>query len=178
MPEGRAIVLSVEGNFHGRTLRVISMSTDHSHGGFGPTFHDKGKIRTIRYGAIEDLECALDLHGECDVVFLVEPVLRESPLSTLPAHLSDDLVSIVSSRTKYNVLLICNEIQTGLGRTDKVLCCKHDQIRPNIVLLGKALSAGVYLVSVVVADRNVMYCICPGEHVVLMVATPSDVLWP
>ncbi|KIM50815.1 hypothetical protein SCLCIDRAFT_33960 [Scleroderma citrinum Foug A] len=77
------------------------MSTDHSHGGFGPTFHDKGKIQTIHYGAIEDLERTLNLHGERDAAFLVKPVLRESPLSTLPAHLSDDLVSIVVPPSGY-----------------------------------------------------------------------------
>ncbi|KIM57552.1 hypothetical protein SCLCIDRAFT_1132814 [Scleroderma citrinum Foug A] len=152
--EGRAVVLSVEGNFHGRTLGAISMSTDpNSRGGFGPAFHDDGDTRTIPYGVIEDLERALDLHGKHVAAFLVEPIQGEAG-SVVPP--SGYLASVRELCTKHNVLLICDEIQTGLGWTGKMLCCEHDQIRRDMVLLGKALSGGVYPVSAVLADREVI----------------------
>ncbi|KIM57837.1 hypothetical protein SCLCIDRAFT_28567 [Scleroderma citrinum Foug A] len=136
------------------------MSTDpDSRGGFGPyledvgpTFHDNGEIRTIRYGVtIEDLERALELHGEHVAAFLVEPIQSEAGIVVPP---SGYLSGVRELCTKHNVLLICDEIQTGLGRTGKMLCCEHDQIRHDIVLLGKALSGGVSLVSAVFADRE------------------------
>ncbi|KAL4077515.1 ornithine-oxo-acid aminotransferase [Scleroderma citrinum] len=169
VPEDKAIVLSVEGNFHGRTIGVISMSTDpDSRGGFGPylegvgpTFRDNGSIRTIRYGVIEDLERALELHGEYVAAFLVEPIQGEAGIVVPP---SGYLARVRELCTKHNVLLICDEIQTGLCRTGKMLCCEHDQIRPDVILLGKALSGGVYPVSAVLADREIMHCIRPGEH--------------
>ncbi|KAH7882065.1 pyridoxal phosphate-dependent transferase [Phlebopus sp. FC_14] len=169
VPEGKAIVLSVQGNFHGRTLGVISMSTDpESRGGFGPylegvgpTFEDKGTAHMIRYGEISDLERALDLHGKYVAAFLVEPIQGEAGIVVPPVGY---LAKVRELCTKHNVLLICDEIQTGLCRTGKMLCCEHDNIRPDIVLLGKALSGGVYPVSAVLADREVMDCIRPGEH--------------
>ncbi|KAI6102998.1 pyridoxal phosphate-dependent transferase [Pisolithus sp. B1] len=169
VPEGKAMVLSVEGNFHGRTIGVISMSTDpESRGGFGPylegvgpTFRDNGNLRTIRFGVIEDLERALELYGEHVAGFLVEPIQGEAGIVVPPAGY---LTEVRKLCTKHNVLLICDEIQTGLCRTGKMLCCEHDNVRPDIVLLGKALSGGVYPVSAVLADKEVMYCIHPGEH--------------
>ncbi|KAH9922221.1 ornithine-oxo-acid aminotransferase [Fomitopsis serialis] len=167
--DGKAIVLSAEGNFHGRTIGVISMSTDpESRSGFGPylqavgpTYEDDGEIRTIRYGKISDLERALELHGSDVAAFLVEPIQGEAGIVVPPAGY---LAKVRELCTKHNVLLICDEIQTGLGRTGKMLCHEHDKIRPDIVLLGKALSGGVYPVSAVLADREIMLCIQPGEH--------------
>ncbi|KIM57847.1 hypothetical protein SCLCIDRAFT_28573 [Scleroderma citrinum Foug A] len=169
VPEGKAVVMSFEGNFHGRTLGVISMSTDpDSRGGFGPyldgvgsTVHDNGETQTIRYGVIEDLERALDLNGKHVAAFLVKPIQGEAGIVVPP---SGYLARVRELCTKHNVLLSCDEIQTGLCRTGKMLCCEHDQIRPDIVLLGKALSGGVYPVSAVLVDRDIMYCIRPGEH--------------
>lgn len=169
VPEGKAIVLSVEGNFHGRTLGVISMSTDpESRGGFGPylegvgpTYKDDDEIRVIRYGEISDLERALELHGKHVAAFLVEPIQGEAGIVVPPKGY---FAKVRELCTKHNVLLICDEIQTGLCRTGKMLCCEHEGIRPDMVLLGKALSGGVYPVSAVLADREVMYCIQPGEH--------------
>ncbi|EGN94643.1 hypothetical protein SERLA73DRAFT_187678 [Serpula lacrymans var. lacrymans S7.3] len=169
VPEGKAIVLSVEGNFHGRTLAVISMSTDpDSRGGFGPylegvgpTYEDSGKLRTIRFGEISDLERALELYGKHVAAFLVEPIQGEAGIVVPPEGY---LTQVRNLCTKHNVLLICDEIQTGLCRTGKMLCCQHDNIRPDVILLGKALSGGVYPVSAVLADREVMHCIRPGEH--------------
>ncbi|KAA1474115.1 ornithine-oxo-acid aminotransferase [Dentipellis sp. KUC8613] len=169
VPEGQAIVFSAAGNFHGRTLGVISMSTDpESRGGFGPylqgvgpTFRDGDAVRTIRYGVIEDLERAFELHGKNTAAFLVEPIQGEAGIVVPPEGY---LSKVRELCIKHNVLLICDEIQTGLGRTGKLLCYQHDNIRPDIVLLGKALSGGVYPVSAVLADKDIMLCIKPGEH--------------
>ncbi|KAJ7868567.1 ornithine aminotransferase [Mycena olivaceomarginata] len=172
VPEGEAIVLSVADNFHGRTLGVISMSTDPSARvgfgpylpGVGPTFVDpaaEGGSRVIRFGEISDLERALELHGPRVAAFLVEPVQGEAGIIVPPPTY---LPAVAALCKKHNVLLICDEIQTGLGRTGKMLAIDHAGIRPDIVLLGKALSGGVYPVSAVLADKNVMLCIQPGEH--------------
>ncbi|KAF8064339.1 ornithine-oxo-acid aminotransferase [Lyophyllum atratum] len=169
VPEGKAIVLSVEGNFHGRTLGIISMSTDpESRTGFGPylegvgpTFVDNGETRTIRFGSVEDLERALELYGENVAAFLVEPIQGEAGI-VVPED--GYLTKVHALCKKHNVLLICDEIQTGLCRTGKMLASQYDDIRPDMVLLGKALSGGVYPVSAVLADKDIMLCIRPGEH--------------
>ncbi|KAF8196260.1 ornithine aminotransferase [Mycena galopus ATCC 62051] len=172
VPEGEAIILSVADNFHGRTLGVVSMSTDPSartdFGPFlpnvGPTFVDaeaEGGKRMIRFGEIADLERALALHGPRVAAFLVEPVQGEAGIIVPPAGY---LAAVHALCKQHNVLLICDEIQTGLGRTGRLLACHHANVRPDIVLLGKALSGGVYPVSAVLADKEVMLCIQPGEH--------------
>ncbi|KJA25009.1 hypothetical protein HYPSUDRAFT_76297 [Hypholoma sublateritium FD-334 SS-4] len=168
--EGKAIVLSVEGNFHGRTLGIISMSTDpESRGGFGPYLEgvgpvyadEEGEPQVIRYGVLEDVEHALRVHGQNVAAFLVEPIQGEAGIVVPPEGYLQGVADLCK---KYNVLLICDEIQTGLCRTGKMLACEYDGIRPDIVLLGKALSGGVYPVSAVLADKDVMLCIQPGEH--------------
>ncbi|PIL25860.1 hypothetical protein GSI_11613 [Ganoderma sinense ZZ0214-1] len=167
--DGQAIVFSAAGNFHGRTLGVISMSTDpESRGGFGPylravgpEYDDNGARKMIRYGEISDLERALELHGKNTAAFLVEPIQGEAGIVVPPEGY---LARVQELCKKHNVLFICDEIQTGLCRTGKMLCCEHDNVRPDVVLLGKALSGGVYPVSAVLADRDVMLCIQPGEH--------------
>ncbi|KAJ7042983.1 ornithine-oxo-acid aminotransferase [Mycena alexandri] len=169
VPEGQAIILSVEGNFHGRTLGVISMSTDpDSRTGFGPylqgvgpTFLDGNEVRTIRFNNLPDVERALELHGKNVAAFLIEPIQGEAGI-VVPD--SGYLTQVHALCKKHNVLLICDEIQTGLCRTGKMLACEHDGVRPDVVLLGKALSGGVYPVSAVLADRDIMLCIQPGEH--------------
>ncbi|KAF8147668.1 ornithine aminotransferase [Crassisporium funariophilum] len=168
--EGKAVVLSVEGNFHGRTLGIISMSTDpEARVGFGPYLEgvgpvyvdEEGETRVIRYGVLEDLERALNIHGENVAAFLVEPIQGEAGIVVPPEGY---LKGVEQLCKKHNVLLICDEIQTGLCRTGKMLACEWDNIRPDVVLLGKALSGGVYPVSAVLADKDVMLCIRPGEH--------------
>ncbi|KAK0457022.1 ornithine-oxo-acid aminotransferase [Desarmillaria tabescens] len=169
VPEGKAMILSVEGNFHGRTLGVISMSTDpDSRTGFGPylegvgpTYLDGSQLSTIRYGVVEDVERALELHGRNVAAFLVEPIQGEAGI-VVPEE--GYLSRVHALCKKHNVLLICDEIQTGLCRTGKMLACEYDNVRPDMVLLGKALSGGVYPVSAVLADRDIMLCIKPGEH--------------
>jgi len=103
----------------------------------------------------------LELHGTNVAAFLIEPIQGEAGIVVPPEGY---LTQVRKLCTKHNVLLICDEIQTGLCRTGKMLCCEHDNIRPDVVLLGKALSGGVYPVSAVLADRDVMLCIQPGEH--------------
>ncbi|KAG9308710.1 pyridoxal phosphate-dependent transferase [Chiua virens] len=167
---GKAVILSAAGNFHGRTLGVISMSTDpESRDGFGPyltgvgpTYKDQeGVVHTIRYGQIEDFKRALDHFGKNVAAFLLEPIQGEAGIVVPPQGYLREVRTLCTER---NVLLICDEIQTGLARTGKMLCCEHEGIRPDMVLLGKALSGGVYPVSAVLADRAVMDCIGPGQH--------------
>jgi len=168
--EGKAIVLSCMDNFHGRTLGVISMSTDpearREFGpyleGVGPTYKDaNGVVQHIRYNSADDLEAALELHGENVAAFLVEPIQGEAGI-VVPHETY--LKQVKALCVKHNVLLICDEIQTGLARTGKMLAHEWDGIRPDVILLGKALSGGMYPVSAVLADRDVMLCIKPGEH--------------
>jgi ornithine--oxo-acid transaminase len=163
---GQAVVLSVSGNFHGRTLGVISMSTDpESRGGFGPYLEGVGPTwgenKTIRFGEANDLEEALDVLGDRVAAFLVEPIQGEAGIVVPPEGYLTEVQRLCK---KHNVLLICDEIQTGLCRTGKLLACQYEDIRPDMILLGKALSGGVYPVSAVLADRDVMLCIKPGEH--------------
>ncbi|KAK4689282.1 ornithine--oxo-acid transaminase, partial [Tremellales sp. Uapishka_1] len=184
IPEGRAKVLSVDGNFHGRTLGIISMSTDpESRVGFGPFLDNVGPVwdgKLIRYNHPEDLEEVLKIHGEEVAAFLVEPIQGEAGI-----YVPDDgyLAKCAEICKRYNVLLICDEIQTGLCRTGKMLCYEWDDIKPDMVILGKALSGGgeltfcdgkenvvesdvrpVYPVSCVMASKEIMLCIKPGEH--------------
>ncbi|KAJ4480880.1 ornithine-oxo-acid aminotransferase [Lentinula aciculospora] len=184
VPEDKAMILCVENNFHGRTLGIIrlkslsrtnltflllSMSTDpESRTGFGPylegvgpIFVDGNRERIIRYGVVEDLERALELHGKHVAAFLVEPIQGEAGI-VVPE--SGYLARVHAACKKHDVLLICDEIQTGLCRTGKMLACEYDNVRPDVVLLGKALSGGMYPVSAVLADRDIMLCIKPGEH--------------
>ncbi|KAJ1843920.1 ornithine aminotransferase, partial [Coemansia sp. RSA 2703] len=164
---GDALVLGVEGNFHGRTMGVVSLSTDpECRGGFGPflpcvtaTNPDTGAL--IRYNHAEDLEAVLEAHGDRVAAFVVEPIQGEAGIRVPePGYLKRcyDLCR------KHNVLFVCDEIQTGIGRTGTLLAIEHEQVRPDVVILGKALSGGVYPVSAVLASRDVMLCIKPGEH--------------
>ncbi|WWC89130.1 ornithine-oxo-acid transaminase [Kwoniella dendrophila CBS 6074] len=164
--EGKAKVLSVDGNFHGRTIGIISMSTDpESRNGFGPFLDNVGPqwehTGLIRYNHPEDLEKTLEKYGEEVAAFLVEPIQGEAGI-----YVPDDgyLAKIHEICKKHNVLLICDEIQTGLARTGKMLCYEWDNIKPDMVILGKALSGGMYPVSCVMANKEIMLCIKPGEH--------------
>ncbi|CAO3588178.1 unnamed protein product [Absidia cylindrospora] len=167
IPENEAIVLSCENNFHGRTTGVISMSTDpDSYGGFGPFLPLVGPLcpatgLKIRYNHPEDLEQVLNANKGKVAGFLVEPIQGEAGIMV-----PDDgyLKKCYDLCKQHDVLFIADEIQTGLARTGKMLCVEHDAIRPDVVLLGKALSGGVYPVSAVLADRDIMLTIKPGEH--------------
>ncbi|HQK37643.1 MAG TPA: ornithine--oxo-acid transaminase, partial [Bacteroidales bacterium] len=157
IPENEAQIIVCEGNFHGRTITVISMSTDpDSYKGFGP--YTPGFIK-IPYNNIPALEKALENPNVAG--FLVEPIQGEAGV-----YVPDEgyIKKAYELCRKKNVLFIADEVQTGIGRTGKMLCCDHEGVRPDILILGKALSGGVMPISAVLADDDIMLCIKPGEH--------------
>ncbi|ORY08270.1 ornithine aminotransferase [Basidiobolus meristosporus CBS 931.73] len=167
IPENQGYVLSCTNNFHGRTIGIISMSTDEdARNEFGPYLPNVGPYcpkskKLLKYNCYEDLEEALEVHGKYVAAFLVEPIQGEAGIMVPD---DDYLKKCYQLCKKHNVLFIADEIQTGLARTGKMLCIEHSGVRPDIVLLGKALSGGVYPVSAVLADKDIMLCIKPGEH--------------
>ncbi|HBB92704.1 MAG: ornithine--oxo-acid transaminase [Bacteroidetes bacterium GWF2_49_14] len=157
IPENQAKIVVCEGNFHGRTITIVSMSSDpDSYAGFGP--FTPGFIK-IPYNDIPALELALQ--DPTVAGFLVEPIQGEAGVF-VP---DDGYLSKAAKLCKdHNVLFIADEVQTGIGRTGKLLACDHENVRPDILILGKALSGGAYPVSAVLADDDIMLCIKPGEH--------------
>ena len=153
----KAKIITCKQNFHGRTLSVISFSTDNdSTRNFGP-FTPGFEI--INYNDIPALRAALQ---DPDVVaFLVEPIQGEAGV-IVPDE--GYLAQAAALCKEANVLLIADEIQTGLARTGRMLACDHEEVRPDILLLGKALSGGTIPVSAVLADNEIMLTIKPGEH--------------
>jgi len=155
--ENKAKIIFAEGNFWGRTLAAISSSTDpssyHQFGPFMPGFE------LVPYNDLIALEKALQ--DPTVAAFMVEPIQGEAGV-VIP----DDgyLTKVRALCTQYNVLFIADEIQTGLARTGKLLACDHEGVRPDILILGKALSGGVLPVSAVLADDFIMMNIKPGEH--------------
>jgi ornithine--oxo-acid transaminase len=157
IPENEAKIIVCEGNFHGRTITIISMSTDpDSYKGFGP--YTPGFI-TIPYNDTEALEKALEDPNVAG--FLVEPIQGEAGVYVPDNGFLSKSYELCKEK---NVLFIADEVQTGLARTGKLLACDHEEVRPDILILGKALSGGVYPVSVVLADDEIMLCMKPGEH--------------
>jgi len=157
IPEYEAKIIVCEGNFHGRTITVISMSTDpDSYGGFGPFTPGFVKIPYNDLGALE--EALKDPHV---AGFLVEPIQGEAGV-----YIPDDgyLMRAYDLCKAHNVLFIADEVQTGIARTGRLLACDHEGVKPDILILGKALSGGVYPISAVLADDDIMLCIRPGEH--------------
>ncbi len=155
--DGQAKIIVCEGNFHGRTITIISMSTDpDSYSGFGP--FTPGFI-TIPYNDLAALENALKDPNVAG--FLVEPIQGEAGV-----FVPDEgyLAKSYELCKKNNVLFIADEVQTGIARTGKLLACDHENVRPDILILGKALSGGAMPVSAVLADDEIMLTIKPGEH--------------
>jgi ornithine--oxo-acid transaminase len=157
IPENQAKVLFAEGNFWGRTLAAISSSTDpSSYKGFGPYMPGFG---IVPYNDLQALETAL---ADSNVAaFMVEPIQGEAGV-VIPTE--GYLKGVRDLCTKYNVLFIADEIQTGLARTGKMLACDHENVRPDILILGKALSGGTLPISAILADDTIMMQIKPGEH--------------
>lgn len=155
--DNEAKIIVCEGNFHGRTISVVSASSDpDSYSGFGP--FTPGFVK-IPYNDTNALENALK--DKTVAAFLVEPIQGEAGV-VVPAE--GYLAACAALCKENNVLFIADEIQTGLGRTGKLLACEHEQVRPDMLILGKALSGGIYPVSAVLADDDIMLCIKPGEH--------------
>ncbi len=152
-----AKIVVCEGNFHGRTTTIISMSTDpDAKGGFGP--YTPG-FEIVPYNDIPALEKALEDPNVAG--FLVEPIQGEAGVY-VP---EDGYLKKASELCKAkNVLFIADEVQTGIARTGKLLACDHENVRPDILILGKALSGGVFPVSAVLADDDIMMVIKPGQH--------------
>ncbi|PSR98704.1 Ornithine aminotransferase [Actinidia chinensis var. chinensis] len=159
IPKDEAIIVSCCGCFHGRTLGVISMSCDNeATRGFGPLL--PGHVK-VDFGDEVALEKIFKEKGDRIAGFLFEPIQGEAGVIIPP---DGYLKAIRDLCTKYNILMVADEIQTGLARTGRMLACDWEEIRPDVVILGKALGGGVVPVSAVLADKDVMLCIQPGEH--------------
>jgi ornithine--oxo-acid transaminase len=153
----QAKVVFAKGNFHGRTLGAISASNDpSSYEGFGPYIQG---YELVEYNDLKALENSIK--DPNTAAFIVEPVQGEAGV-VVPDE--GYLKGVRELCTKYNVLFVADEIQTGLGRTGKMLACNHENVRPDILILGKALSGGFIPVSAVLADDPIMLTIKPGEH--------------
>ncbi len=157
IPKNQAKIIFMEGNFHGRTLAVVSGSTySFVRDGFGPFLPG---IEIIPYNNINAVEEALQDPNVAGI--LLEPIQGEAGV-VVP----DDgyLRKTFQLCEEKNVLFIADEVQTGLGRTGRKLACDHEDVRPHILILGKALSGGAFPVSLVLADEDIMSCLRPGEH--------------
>jgi ornithine--oxo-acid transaminase len=157
VPEDRAKIVVCADNFHGRTITIVGFSNDPSaRTGFGP--FTPGFV-TVPYGDAEALEPAL---ADPDVVgFLVEPIQGEAGVIMPPAGYLRRARELC---TDHRVLLIADEIQSGLGRTGRTFACEHEGVKPDVYVLGKALGGGIVPVSAVVADRDVLGVLRPGQH--------------
>lgn len=154
-----AILVFAENNFHGRTISIISASSDpDSYAGFGPFTPGIAKVAYNDANALKDY---LDKHGKNVAAFIVEPIQGEAGV-----FVPDDgyLKACYDICKEHNVLFVADEIQSGIARTGKLLACDYENVRPDILILGKALSGGVLPVSAVLADREIMLQIKPGEH--------------
>ncbi len=156
VPANQAEIIVCEGNFHGRTTTIVGFSSEESYkedfGPFTPGFV------TIPYGDSAALEAAITPKT---VAFLFEPVQGEGGVLIPPEGYLAEAAGICARR---NVLLVADEIQTGLGRTGKLLACEHEGVRPDVVILGKALSGGFYPVSAVLTDKHILGLFRPGDH--------------
>ncbi len=157
IPENKAKIIACENNFHGRTITIISISTDpDSYKGYGP--YTPG-FEIIPYNNIEALKKGLEDPNVAG--FLVEPIQGEAGVYVPDEGYIKKAYDLCKEK---NVLFMADEIQTGLARTGKMMACDHDGVHPDILILGKALSGGVYPISAALADDDIMLCIKPGEH--------------
>ncbi len=156
IPDGCAEIIGCNGNFHGRTIAVVGLSTEAQYrDGFGPF---PPGLSTIPYGDADALARAITPRT---AAFLVEPIQGEGGIIVPPNGYLARCAEICRER---RVLLICDEIQTGLGRTGRMLACQHDGVRPDAVILGKALGGGLLPVSAVVGSDDLMGVFNPGDH--------------
>lgn len=156
VPRHQAEIITAEGNFHGRTVTIVSFSSEPSYredfGPFTPGFV------MVPYGDAEAIEQAITPNT---AAVLLEPIQGEGGVIIPPAGYFRQVAEICK---KHNVLLIADEIQTGLGRTGKLFAAQHEDVRPDVTIIGKALSGGFYPVSAVLADRDLLGLFQPGEH--------------
>ena len=156
IPEGRAQIIACEGNFHGRTISIVSFSSEAQYReGFGPLTPG---FTLIPYGDARALEQAITPET---CAFLVEPIQGESGIIVPPDGFLREAAEICR---RHDVLLLADEIQSGLGRAGRLFAFEHEGIRPDAIIMGKALSGGFYPVSAVAASREVMGVFKPGDH--------------
>ena len=156
VPENRAEIIVCSDNFHGRTIAIVGFSTDpDARGGFGPF---PGGFRTVPFGDAEAIEAAMN---ENTVAVLLEPIQGEAGVVIPPAGYLRRVRALCSAR---NVVMILDEIQTGLGRTGKLLAEEHEGVEADVTLIGKALSGGFYPVSAVLSNSEVLGVLKPGQH--------------
>jgi ornithine--oxo-acid transaminase len=157
---GAGHIIGCEGSFHGRTFGAISLSTEPQYrDGFGPLLPN---MHTVPYGNVQALADRIHALGAQHVAaFIVEPIQGEAGIRVPPAGY---LKAVRDLCQRHNVLLIVDEVQTGLGRTGKLLCCEHEGVQPDLLVLGKALGGGVYPVSAVVGTEQAMCVLRPGDH--------------
>jgi ornithine--oxo-acid transaminase len=156
VPDNQAEIIVCQGNFHGRTTTIISFTSQLAYRkDFGP--YTPGFV-IIPYGDAAALEAAITPNT---VAFLVEPIQGEGGVITPPDGYLHEAANICA---RHNVLFIADEIQTGLGRTGKLFACEHEGVRPDMMILGKALSGGFYPVSAVLSDKPVLGLFQPGDH--------------
>ncbi|KAE9576928.1 Ornithine aminotransferase [Colletotrichum fructicola] len=165
--QGKALVFSVNDNFHGRTMTAVSLSVDpESRDNYGPYVPGIGAVnpstgKPIRYNNVADIEEVFEAHGKDTAAIIIEPIQGEAGV-VVPDD--DYLVKVSELCKKHNVLFICDEIQTGIGRTGRMLCSQWANIKPDMVTLGKAISGGLYPVSCVLSSKEVMLVVEPGTH--------------
>ena len=156
IPEGKAEIIACANNFHGRTITIVSFSTDEQYrDGFGPFTPG---FRIVPYG---DAKAVADAITPNTCAFIVEPIQGEAGIVVPPAGF---LRETCEACKKNNVLFVADEIQSGLGRTGKLFAFEHEGIRPDMVIIGKALSGGFYPVSAVLASKEVLGVFKPGDH--------------
>ena len=156
VPEDRAHILTCHGNFHGRTITIISFSPEEQYrDGFGPFTPG---FELIPYGVAQAIEAAITPHT---VAFLVEPIQGEGGVVIPPEGYLKQAREICD---RHNILLITDEIQSGLGRTGKLLAAEHEGVHADIVIVGKALSGGMYPVAAILASREILDVFQPGDH--------------
>ncbi|MEZ5097878.1 MAG: ornithine--oxo-acid transaminase [Nocardioides sp.] len=156
VPENQATIIAMEGNFHGRTTTIVSFSTDSvATSGYAP--YTPG-FRLVPYGDIAALEAAID---DTTVAVLLEPIQGEAGVVIPPEGFLRD-VRALCNRT--DTLMMADEIQSGLARTGRTFACDHEDVVPEIYILGKALGGGLYPVSAIAADGDILEVITPGTH--------------
>jgi ornithine--oxo-acid transaminase len=156
VPEAKAKIVAMEGNFHGRTTTIISFSSDTSATeNFAP--YTPG-FELVKYGDLDGLAAAIDEHT---VAVLLEPIQGEGGV-IIPEP--GWLRQVRELCTTHNVLMVADEIQSGLGRSGRTFACDHEDVVPDVYILGKALGGGIYPVSAIVADAEIMSVISPGSH--------------
>jgi len=156
VPEGKAEIIVCSNNFHGRTISIISFSTEAQYkDGFGPFTPG---FRVVSYGNLEELKAAVTSNT---AAFMVEPIQGEAGVIVPPAGYLKAAFDICKAK---RVLFVADEIQTGFGRTGKKFCCDYDGVRPDIMILGKALGGGVMPVSAVVSSKEILGVFNPGDH--------------